>query len=307
MRCNAALRPHVRPDLRTGHVKMVLDKLRDFPYYYVNNHVIMDLTTYFNLAESPFRLSPDPRFLYLSESVQETLAKVAYLTRERIGPLYLSGPIGSGKTTLLRRLYGELRDDSGHQAVLLFAPNLGSANAFLRLIMAAFGVKTERSYVSSLRQFEAFLLAQYAAGVTPVLFVDEAQNLPRAALKLVHYLLNFETDAAKLLQVVLAGQEELAEKVLRYRELASRMFPVAINAMTPADLRGMLAFRWLVAGGAELPFDEEALKLLFLASKGLPRDAVKLADEAVRRVAITDRGRVDAALIATIGKELRLI
>lgn len=267
----------------------------------------MDLTTYFNLAESPFRLSPDPRFLYLSDAVQETLAKVAYLTRERIGPLYLSGPIGSGKTTLLRRLYGELRDDPGHQAVLLFAPNLGSANAFLRLIMAAFGVKTERSYVSSLRQFEAFLLAQYAAGVTPVLFVDEAQNLPRAALKLVHYLLNFETDAAKLLQVVLAGQEELAEKVLRYRELASRMFPVAINAMTPADLRGMLAFRWLVAGGAELPFDEEALKLLFLASKGLPRDAVKLADEAVRRVAITDRGRVDAALIETVGKELRLI
>jgi len=191
--------------------------------------------------------------------------------------------------------------------VLLIAPNLTSANALLRLVMAAFGVRTERAYVGSLRQFEAFLLAQYAAGVTPVLLVDEAQNLPRPALKLVHYLLNFETDAAKLLQIVLAGQEELAEKVLRYRELASRMFPVAINAMTPDDLRAMLAFRWLVAGGAELPFAEEALKLLFVASKGLPRDAVKLADEALRRVAATGGRQVDAALIARIGKELRLL
>lgn len=266
----------------------------------------MDITDYFHLNEQPFRTSPDPRFLYLSEQVKEALAKVQYMTSERIGPLYMYGPIGSGKTSILRRLYAQLQDRPNTKTVLIFAPNVKASNAFLRLIMEEFGVKTERSYVQSLRNFEQFLLEQYEQGIVPILLVDEAQNLSRDILKLVHYLLNFETNTAKLLQIVLAGQEELSQKVLRYRELASRMFPIAMNAMSPDDLRDMLTFRWVVAGGKQLPFSDDAYREIYVYSKGLPRDAVKLADETLRELFVKQQQVAEAPVIQRLAQGLNL-
>ncbi len=266
----------------------------------------MDLLNYFRLNEQPFRISPDPRFLYLSDQVKEALAKVQYMTHERIGPLYMSGPIGSGKTSIMRRLYEQLNQEERYNVQLLFAPNVKTANAFLRLVMDAFGVPTQHGYTDSLKNFETFLLEQYRAQRVPVLLVDEGQNMTRDILKLVHYLLNFETNTEKLLQLVLAGQEELAQKVLRYKELASRMFPIAMNAMTPIDLQDMLRFRWMVAGGNDLPFTDEAFKELFVASKGLPRDAIKMADETLRELYIKQQQKADGALIQQIATNLNL-
>lgn len=119
---------------------------------------------------------------------------------------------------------------------------------FLRLVMETFDVKTERSYAASLGNFEAFLVQQYQEGRVPVLLVDEAQYMTREQLKLIHYLLNFETNTTKLLQIVLVGQEELGMKIIGYRELASRMFPISMSAMSLEDLRDMVEFRLTVAG-----------------------------------------------------------
>lgn len=134
------------------------------------------------------------------------------------------------------------------------------------------------------------------------------KNTNREALRLIHYLLNFETATTKLLQVVLAGQEELATKILRYRELASRMFPIAINAMSSADLEEMIRFRWMVAGGKELPFAEgdSVYKTLFAYSKGLPRDAVKVCDEILRELLVADRKVATAKDVEEIAKQLNL-
>src|SRR5215203_2047097 len=128
----------------------------------------MELLQYFGLNEQPFRISPDPRFLYLSDQVKEALAKVKYMTKERIGPLYMYGPIGSGKTSIMRRLAEQLQLEENFRVELLFAPNIKTSNAFLRLILDAFGVKTDRSYAQSLKNFEKFLLDQYKNGVVPV-------------------------------------------------------------------------------------------------------------------------------------------
>ena len=152
------------------------------------------------------------------------------------------GAIGSGKTSILRRLYDELSEDDTYTLRLLIAPNIKAANSFLRAIMDAFGVPTDRAYERSLKRFEAFLLDQYQQSKVPTLFVDEAQNMTRDVLKLIHYLLNLETSEVKLLQIVLSGQEELAEKIKRYEELASRLIPIAINPMAPLDLEDMLKF-----------------------------------------------------------------
>jgi general secretion pathway protein A len=175
--------------------------------------------------------------------------------------------------------------------------------------MDAFGVPTDRAYERSLKKFEAFLIEQYKQGKVPTLFVDEAQNMTRDILKLVHYLLNFETSDVKLLQIVLTGQEELSEKVKRYKELASRMIPIAINPMSPLDLEDMLKFRWSIASGnkSELPFTQEATAEIFAYSKGLPRDAIKLSDEILRHVFLQQKTHAGLEHVRNAAKDLDLV
>lgn len=236
---------------------------------------------YFNLNEHPFMTSPDPRFLYFSSQVKEALAKCEFMARDRIGPIYMYGPIGSGKTSLVRRLQEKLSQDERYNVKLLISPNLKSSNAFLRLILETFDVKTERSYTASLENLEKFLIEQHTNGKIPVLLIDEAQYMNRDTLKLIHYLLNFETNKTKLLQIVLVGQEELGTKILQYKELASRMFPIVINAMSIDDLKSMIRFRLTVAGYQGELFEdvEESFKTLYTYTKGLPRDAIKICFE----------------------------
>src|SRR5713226_3697136 len=268
----------------------------------------MDVLDYFRLDEEPFRLSPSPRFLYLNDQVKQATAKVAFMTKHRTAPLYMYGSIGSGKTSILRRLYEGLNEDETYTLRLVIAPNIKTSNSFLRAVMDAYGVATDRAYERSLKKFEAFLIEQYKLGKVPTLFVDEAQNMTRDILKLIHYLLNYETSDVKLLQVVLSGQEELSDKVKRYKELASRMIPIAINPMSPTDLEDMLKFRWSIASGnkSNLPFTQEALAEVFAYSKGLPRDAIKLSDENLRNTFLQQHTHAGIEHVRNAAKELDL-
>src|SRR5436853_4788321 len=116
---------------------------------------------YFGLNEHPFISTPDPRFLYFSSQVKEALAKCEFMARDRIGPIYMYGPIGSGKTSLVRRLQDKLSQDERYNVKLLISPNLKSCNSFIRLILETFDLKTERSYTASVGNFEKFLTEQY--------------------------------------------------------------------------------------------------------------------------------------------------
>src|SRR5437588_2675530 len=259
---------------------------------------------YFGLNEHPFISTPDPRFLYFSSQVKEALAKCEFMARDRIGPIYTYGPIGSGKTSLVRRLQEKLSQDERYHVKLLISPNLKSSNAFLRLILETFDVKTERSYTASLKNFEQFLVEQYQQGKVPILLIDEAQNMIRDTLKLIHYLLNFETNTTKLLQIVLVGQEELGTKIMQYRELASRMFPIAMNAMSPDDLQDMIEFRLNVAGykGDLFADSEAAYKTLYTYTKGLPRDAIKVCFELLIDLAAQGKTQATAKQVEDIAK-----
>jgi general secretion pathway protein A len=259
---------------------------------------------YFGLNEHPFMTSPDPRFLYFSSQVKEALAKCEFMARDRIGPIYMYGPIGSGKTSLVRRLQEKLSQDKRYNIKLLISPNLKSSNAFLRLILETFDVKTERSYTASLANFEQFLVKQYQENKIPVLLIDEAQYMNREGLKLIHYLLNFETNKTKLLQIVLVGQEELGTKIIQYKELASRMFPIAMNAMSPDDLKDMINFRLSVAGyrGELFEDGDEAYKMLYTYTKGLPRDAIKVCFELFIELAVKGQKKGTSKHIEDIAK-----
>jgi type II secretory pathway predicted ATPase ExeA len=116
----------------------------------------------------------------------------------------------------------------------------------------------------------------------------------RDHLKLIHYLLNFETNKTKLLQIVLVGQQELGTKIIQYKELASRMFPIAMNAMSLEDLREMIQFR--------LEDTEEAYKMLYTYTKGLPRDAIKVCFELFIDLAAQRKKQATAKQIEEIAK-----
>jgi general secretion pathway protein A len=259
---------------------------------------------YFGLNEHPLISNPDPRFLYFSSQVKEALAKCEFMARDSIGPIYMYGPIGSGKTSLVRRLQEKLSQNERYNVKLLISPNLKSSNAFLRLILETFDVKTERSYTASLANFETFLLTQFKEGKVPVLLINEAQYMNRDTLKLIHYLLNFETNKTKLLQIVLVGQEELGAKIMQYRELASRMFPIAMNAMSIEDLRDMILFRLTVAGHNGLLFEdsEAPFKTLYTYTKGLPRDAIKVCFEVLIELVAQGKKQATAKQVEEIAK-----
>src|SRR5205807_10288533 len=259
---------------------------------------------YFGLKEHPFMTSPDPRFLYFSSQVKEALAKCEFMARDRIGPMYMAGPIGAGKTSIVRRLQDKLSQAERYIVKLLISPNLKSSNAFLRLILETFDVKTERSYTASLKNFEQFLIQLYSEGKIPVLLIDEAQYMTRDTLKLIHYLLNYETNKTKLLQIVLVGQEELGTKIIRFRELASRMFAIAMNAMSPEDLQEMITFRLRIAGhnGELFENSEEAYKALYTYTKVLPRDAIKVCLELLIELAATGKQKATTAQLEEVAK-----
>ena len=126
----------------------------------------------------------------------------------------------------------------------------------------------------------------------------------REALKLIHYLLNFETNKTKLLQIVLVGQEELGTRIIQYKELASRMFPIAMNAMSLDDLKDMINFRLRVSGYRDELFEdgEKSYKTLYAYTKGLPRDAIKVCFELFIELAVQGKKQANTKHIEEIAK-----
>jgi general secretion pathway protein A len=261
---------------------------------------------FYGLKEKPFSISPDPRFLFLAPQHHEVLSKCQYMIQGRIGPVYVFGPIGSGKTTIVRRLTQQLTDTGKYNVADVIAPDLRSPNAFLRLIAGEFGVKTERSYEGSLRNFAAFLREQNEAGRIPVLLVDEAHQLRQPLLRLILFLLNYETNTEKLLQIVLFGQNELATRVDAIPELKSRMFPSALAALNADEVREMINFRMTVAGAKNNPFADAATAAVYRISLGVPRHVCKLCDMALLAGYAGKSEEIGPELIESAARGLRL-
>lgn len=261
-------------------------------------------TDYFGLAEMPFMITPDPRFLWYSEQHQEAKNKIVYHIVASAGPIYLLADIGTGKTTLARRIVTELENDKSKRVVFVFAPKLPTTNAFLRFVMDEFGVKTDRSYSRSLKNFEAFLREQYTLGVSPVLLVDEAQNMTRDMLLLIQHLFNFSTNREFLIQMVLFSQPELQPKLDRLVSLKSRLSLAKLKPFDLEQTRTMMQFRWSVAGGKAFPFSDEAVREVFRITQGVPRSIVKLANEALIRAVSAESSSVSREMIIGAAAEL---
>lgn len=260
--------------------------------------------SFFNLTEEPFRITPDPRYLWYSDKHKAARAKIMYHIQTRRGPIYLFADVGTGKTTISKRIQEELQEDKTKRVVRALAPKLKTTNAFLRSVMDEFGVPTRPSYAVSLNNFQEYLLNQYQEGICPVLLIDEAQNMTLDMLKLIHHLFNFATNTEFLIQIALFGQNELHNKIHGYSSLRSRMTPAQLQPFDLEETQQMIAFRWQMAGGKDLPFNPEALIEIFRLTSGNPRDICKLCDTALLTAFGDERKLIDQDTVQAAALEV---
>lgn len=240
---------------------------------------------FFGLKENPFNLSPEPRYLFLSEHHRDALNCLIYGIKEKKGFVLLSGGIGLGKTTICRSLLNSL-DDSVETA-LIFNTAISDED-LLETILAEFGIrirretKTKKTYIDALNKF---LLKNYAAGKTAVLLIDEAQNLSYGVLEQIRMLSNLETEQEKLLQIILIGQPELNATLLlpALRQLNERItVRYNLSPLSPPEVRAYIDHRLKVAHGpGPLSFTASAINLIYSFSEGIPRRINALCDRAL--------------------------
>jgi general secretion pathway protein A len=169
--------------------------------------------SYYGLREQPFGVTPDPRFLYLSPAHREALASMVYGIEAGRGFIGLIAPPGMGKTTLLFHLLEKFR--SSARTAFLFQTQCNSRE-FMRFLLAELGYECDdRDFVHMHEEFNKRLLQEARAGNRFIVVIDEAQNLEPSVLETVRLLSDFETPRAKLMQIILAGQPELADKLAK--------------------------------------------------------------------------------------------
>jgi general secretion pathway protein A len=259
--------------------------------------------SFYGLLEAPFGPTPDPRFLFQSARHREALAQLIYGVRERKGFLVLTGEIGTGKTTLLRTLLEKLDVTTPvayvHNSAL-------PMEGLLEYILHDWGVKPRgTSHIQRFIELNEFLIEQHRQSRSPVLMIDEAQNLSLESLEAIRLLSNFETTRQKLIQILLVGQPELRDKLNtpELRQLKQRIgLRYHIGALSPEETRLYIRHRLRVAGGSETDiFTDAAVQSIGDYSGGVPRVINMVCDHCLlsgyadgkRRI---DRAAVDAAV-----------
>jgi general secretion pathway protein A len=240
---------------------------------------------FYGLRERPFDLVPNPRYLYLTRRQREALSNLRYgLTTPR-GLTLLLGDAGTGKTTLVQAVLDGLKDVPV-RCVLLSNPTLTRPEFFEYLASAfALGAEASASKTRFLFELRRRVQDQAAAGVLNALIIDEAQSLPHELLEEVRLLSNMETTTTKLLNVVLAGQPELADRLNEpsLRQLKQRIsLRCELRPMDLGETASYIAGRIRIAGGRpERIFTQEAVGAIFAASRGIPRTVNVVCDNAL--------------------------
>ena len=237
---------------------------------------------FFGLKDSPFNITPDPRFVYFSRHHHEALTALHYGVESRRGFIQITGEIGAGKTTLCRTLLEKL-EGKAHSA-LVFNPKL-SEFEILQVIVEDFGIqprgKKRKDYFDALNRF---LIEELKKGYNAVVIIDEAQLLSPKVLEQVRLLSNLETSTQKLLQIILAGQPELKD-LLDRPDLVQLRQRITIRYHLPElsrdEIGNYISHRLRVAGADGNFFSEDALELMYQISAGIPRIINVLADRAM--------------------------
>jgi len=264
---------------------------------------------FFGLKESPFNVNPDPRYLFLTPYTQEALACLTYGIETRKGFILLTGEVGTGKTTLINKLLEWLHKERVCTA-FVFNPRL-SVSQFFDFMLADFGIPCEtRQKGQMLVKLNQWLLERYQAGERAVLVVDEAQNLSPQMLEEIRLLTNLETSTEKLLQIVLAGQPELEQKLNQpqLRQLRQRItLRAKTRPLTLEETHGYIVERLRIAG-AHNPeiFSPEAVATVHRYARGIPRVTNLLCEHALVSSFVEQKNPVTAETVEEVAHDFDL-
>jgi general secretion pathway protein A len=265
-------------------------------------------TSFFGLSEKPFAITPDPRYLFLSERHAEALAHLLYGINESGGFIQLTGEVGTGKTTMVRTLLSRIPQHA--DVAVILNPRI-TPTEFLLTICEELGVTidvdAQDSVKSMVDALNRRLLNAHAEGRRVIVIVDEAQNLSPEVLEQVRLLTNLETPTQKLLQIILIGQPELAAQLDRneLRQLAQRITGrYHLNPLTREETLEYVRHRLRVAGVAAEVFTRSALREIHRLSGGVPRIINVCCDRALLGAYTREQRIVNAALVRRAAGEV---
>ena len=259
-------------------------------------------TAHFGLAERPFSLVPDPGFLFWSDTHARAFSMLEYGILTRAPITLITGEVGTGKTTLIHQLMAQHRDDV---TIGLVANAHGDRAELLRWVLLSLGLPVDpnQHYVDMYGAFQAYLVGDYAAGRRVVLIFDEAQNLSRDVLEELRMFTNINAGKDELLQLIIVGQPELRDVVMRpdLRQFAQRVAAsFHLPEMGSEGVADYIVHRLRVAGRTEQIFDDGAIAAIHEATRGIPRLINQLCDLALVYAFTMDRQDVDRVIIKQV-------
>lgn len=251
---------------------------------------------FFGLRELPFNITPNPHYLFLSETHEEALQHLRYGIQARKGFIVLTGEVGCGKTTLSRQLLNEIHQEA-YDTVLILNTRI-SENQLLGLVIQDLGYRSKaRNRADLVTDLNAILLEKIGEGRQVLVMIDEAQNLTFEVLEQLRLLSNLEADDRKLMQIVLIGQPELKKRLKenRLRQLRQRILVhYDLRPFRPDETRRYIEHRLLLAGNRGTAcFTPAATRLIHRRSKGIPRLVNNLADKAMLAAFCRDQTTVN--------------
>jgi len=262
---------------------------------------------FYGFRTKPFSKTPDPRFLFLSRTHEEALARLQYAVEEREIAV-LMGEIGCGKTTLTRALMDSL--DEKHRVIVIVNPRLTSMD-FIKTLCGRLKCAASSNYKSELLDalYEKFY-EDYRAGITPVLIIDEAHLIPyRETFEEIRLLTNFQMDDTNLLSLILVGQPDLRKKLLLPSLLAFRQrigIFCQLGFIGEDEMRSYIEHRVTVGGRDEPLFTDAAILSMYKCSKGAPRMINSLANMSLLEGFARDSKMIDESIVSAAAKEIGL-
>ncbi len=264
---------------------------------------------FFGLRENPFNVNVDPRFFFPTQQTEEALRRLAYGIQNRKGLILLTGEVGTGKTMMINQLLDWLRQLRTPTA-FVFNSNLGNGDLFY-LMACDFGIATEPNDRMNLQiRLNRWLLECYRAGVSPVLIVDEAQGLSFERMEEIRLLLNIETSCEKMVQIVLAGQPELEDKLNQPegRQLRQRI-PIRckIDPLSREQTHGYIEQRLRIAGAHGEPiFVRQAMDAVYFYARGIPRVINLICEHSLINAYVDELRSVPAHIVDEVAREFQL-